>query len=308
LTQDSKTKNSKLKTQKRFELREVRPSNESRDRIVADFPLPSTSADPVSLADLDGRVDTDLRLPTIAFVHAGRALPLALDGGMSPLVIAWSMAFSLLNDVMVAIGICGLADAVHRFVRGIPYFHHPGHWLLAIAGGVGLMEVLGVYLRRFLLVFEGDVLYSVDLQTVFALGEVLTAAIQVIAFSLAVKFCGARGWWKILFVVLAMVGLIGLLRESYSLLTQPYVRVQYLSWVPWEWTSSQLSGIQFSLQVAVIPFLPATILVLLAAVLGDRGKSSRDWPHWLGVLMVFWITTRNLFHATTMVGFWIRGM
>jgi hypothetical protein len=242
------------------------------------------------------------------FFQTSRLYPLAFDGGWSPLMFAGSMALALLNDVMVAIGICGLADAVHRFVRGNSYFHHPGHWLLAIAGGVGLMEVLGVYLRQFLLVFENDVLYSVDLQTVFAVGEVLTAALQVIAFALAVKFCGVRGWWKILLVVLAMVGFIGLLRESFSLLTQPYVRVQYLSWVPWEWTSSQLSGIQFSMQVAVIPFLPATILLLLAAVLGDRGKTSRDWPHWLGVLMVFWITTRNLFHATTMVGFWIRGM
>jgi hypothetical protein len=54
---------------------------------------------------------------------------------------------------------------------------------------------------------------------------------------------------------------------------------------------------------------PTLIALLLAAALfGDRREPSRDWPHWVGVLMVLWVTSRNLLGAIPMIQFAIMGM
>jgi hypothetical protein len=222
------------------------------------------------------------------FSSAYRLLPLSVDENWSTFVVASMLILGMLDDAVLGIGICGLANGVIRVTQKKQFFHHPGHWLLVVPGGVGLTWIALALLKNLGLALEGEQ-YAPQLAVEVHVPALLALA-QMIIYGAAWKLCDAGRWWKLLFVALATRSLLELVSALFSILTMPYWRVHWFSWAPWQWTQNWLTDTSLILSLIPLGFMPVIAAFLVAALIRDRYANGRDWAHWVGVFVALWST------------------
>jgi hypothetical protein len=225
------------------------------------------------------------------YAQAFRILPPAVEEDWSQLAVGATFLFTVLDDAILSLGLWGLAVGILRRFRGQRFFQHPGHWLLAGAGVIGIIAILVSLLKWVGIQVEEQLLSGGDDRVRVTMAMAAMAVTQIVLYRIAVYNCSeAGGRWDVVFVALSFQGLLKLLSATFSIVTLPYWRGQVLWWLPWRVTSRQLNDA--SVLMGFIPYcmFPVIAVALVIALVGDRHLTGRDWAHWVGVLVGGWIT------------------
>lgn len=225
------------------------------------------------------------------YAQAFRILPQAVEEDWSQFAVGSTFLFSVLDDAIVALGVWGLTVGIfHRF-RGQTFFQHPGHWLLAGAGVIGIIAILVSQLKWVGIQVDEQLPTMGDDRVRASMAMAAMAVTQIVLYRIAVYNCSeAGGRWDVVFVALSFQGILKLLSATFAMVTLPYWRGQVLWWLPWRLTSRQVNDA--SVLMGFIPYcmFPVIAVALGIALIGDRHHTGRDWTHWVGVVVGGWIT------------------
>jgi len=153
------------------------------------------------------------------------------------------------------------------------FFLQPGHWFLA---GFAIQQV-GMLAVWFPFVSSGDAVLGNGVSVVWGCMAAIQIAAVVILFFGVVR---NHGTWRWLLGIVATVYLVTSLNLVANILM-----FQMTTGVRSSWINSMLffHGLQILMAIGYV----IGIIILTIAMLRDyTGKTSRDWLHWVGALMV----------------------
>jgi len=228
------------------------------------------------------------------YSRAFRLLPQSVEGDWAQFAVGLAVIFTILDDAILGIGICGFVIGILLRFQGKPFFQHPGHWVLAAAGAVGILGLAIALLKSLGMHFETYLPFGRDPRIESHVSTMIIALTQLVIYRLAIHNCDSGGTWDMVFLALSLQNLLKVLGSIYLVFTMPSWRVNVFWWVPWRLSSTFLYDA--SVLVDFVPYcvVPLIAVSLIIALMNDRHYTGRDWAHWTGVLVAIWLTLLGL--------------